>query len=129
MKRNYIGIEQMEYIESVTVERMKKIIAGEQGGISKDLNWQGGGQFVYCELKNDMQDFKTNIIESESTEKLIELFTFVKKSLFLSYRLDSKKLKEQKFLKLSFAEQKQLLSEIVDNNNLYVNYSDIDDEN
>ncbi|MEZ7741021.1 hypothetical protein O3794_05530 [Gemella sanguinis] len=41
-----------------------------------------------------MQDFKTNIIESESTEKLIELFTFVKKSLFLSYRLDSKKLKE-----------------------------------
>jgi type III restriction-modification system: methylase len=129
MNRKYIGIEQMDYIENITVERMKKVIAGEQGGISKDVNWHGGGEFVYCELKNDVQDFKTNIIESESTEKLIELFTFVKKSSFLSYRVDSKKLKEKEFLKLSFAEQKQLLLEIVDNNNLYVNYSDIDDEN
>ena len=46
MNRQYIGIEQMEYIESVTVERMKKVITGEQGGISKDVNWQGGGEFV-----------------------------------------------------------------------------------
>lgn len=129
MNRQYIGIEQMDYIETVAVERLKKVIDGEQGGISKDVDWQGGGSFVYCELKNDMQNFKTNIIESESTEKLIELFTFVKKSSFLSYRVDSKKLKEKEFLKLSFAEQKQLLLEIVDNNNLYVNYSDIDDEN
>lgn len=129
MNRQYIGIEQMDYIETVAVERLKKVIDGEQGGISKDVDWQGGGSFVYCELKNDMQNFKTNIIESESTEKLIELFAFVKKSSFLSYRVDSKKLKEKEFLELSFSEQKQLLLEIVDNNNLYVNYSDIDDEN
>lgn len=129
MNRQYIGIEQMDYIETVAVERLKKVIDGEQGGISKDVDWQGGGSFVYCELKNDMQNFKTNIIESESTEKLIELFAFVKKSSFLSYRVDSKKLKEKEFLELSFSEQKQLLLEIVDNNNLYVNYSDINDEN
>ena len=129
MNRQYIGIEQMDYIETVAVERLKKVIDGEQGGISKDVDWQGGGSFVYCELKNDMQNFKTNIIESESTEKLIELFAFVKRSSFLSYRVDSKKLKEKEFLELSFSEQKQLLLEIVDNNNLYVNYSDIDDEN
>ena len=129
MNRQYIGIEQMDYIETVAVERLKNVIDGEQGGISKDVDWQGGGSFVYCELKNDMQNFKTNIIESESTEKLIELFAFVKKSSFLSYRVDSKKLKEKEFLELSFSEQKQLLLEIVDNNNLYVNYSDINDEN
>ena len=128
MNRQYIGIEQMEYIESVTVERMKKVITGEQGGISKDVNWQGGGEFVYCELKNDAEDFKNSIIESQSTGELIELFNLARKSSFLSYRVEPKKLKEREFLELSFAEQKQLLLEIIDQNNLYVNFSDIDDD-
>ena len=128
MNRQYIGIEQMEYIESVTVERMKKVITGEQGGISKDVNWQGEGDFIYCELKNDAKDFKNSVIESQSTEKLMELLNFAKKSSFLSYRIEPKKLKEKEFLALSFAEQKQLLLEIIDQNNLYVNFSDIDDD-
>ena len=128
MNRQYIGIEQMEYIESVTVERLKKVITGEQGGISKDVNWQGGGEFVYCELKNDAEDFKNSIIESQSTGELIELFNLARKSSFLSYRVEPKKLKEREFLELSFAEQKQLLLEIIDQNNLYVNFSDIDDD-
>jgi adenine-specific DNA-methyltransferase len=51
MGRRYIGIEQMDYIEDIAVERIKKVIDGEQGGISKALNWQGGGSFVYAELK------------------------------------------------------------------------------
>jgi adenine-specific DNA-methyltransferase len=51
MGRKYIGIEQMDYIENITVERLKKVIDGEQGGISKALNWKGGGDFVYAELK------------------------------------------------------------------------------
>lgn len=50
-------------------------------------------------------------------------------SSFLSYRIDSKKLRENEFQQLSLAEQKQILLEILDNNNLYVNYSDIDDIN
>lgn len=128
MNRQYIGIEQMDYIENITIERLKKVIAGEQGGISKDVNWQGGGEFVYCELKNDAEDFKNSIIESQSTGDLIELFNLAKKSSFLSYRVEPKKLKEKEFLELSFAEQKQLLLEIIDQNNLYVNFSDIDDD-
>ncbi|WP_211246924.1 DNA methyltransferase [Ureaplasma canigenitalium] len=55
MNRQYIGIEQMDYIESVTVERLKKVIEGEQGGISKMVNWNGGGSFVYCELAKKSQ--------------------------------------------------------------------------
>ena len=128
MKRQYIGIEQMDYMDNVAVERMKKVIAGEQGGISKDVNWQGGGDFIYCELKNDAEEFKNSVIESQSTKELIELFNFAKRSSFLSYRIEPKKLKEKEFLDLSFAEQKQLLLEIIDKNNLYVNFSDIDDD-
>ena len=51
MNRRYIGIEQMDYIETIAVERMKKVIQGEQGGISKSVDWQGGGSFIYAELK------------------------------------------------------------------------------
>ncbi len=127
MNRQYIGIEQMDYIETVSVERLKKVIAGEQGGISIDVNWSGGGSFVYAELKNDAQDFKNAIFEVTTTEELLELFELAKKSSFLSYRIDPKKLKKNEFSQLSLAEQKQILSEIIDNNNLYVNYSDIDD--
>ena len=50
MKRQFIGIEQMDYIESITKERLKKVINGEQGGISKAVDWQGGGSFIYAEL-------------------------------------------------------------------------------
>ena len=127
MNRQYIGIEQMNYIETVSVERLKKVIAGEQGGISKDVNWSGGGSFVYAELKNDAQDFKNAIFEATTTEELLELFEFAKKSSFLSYRIDPKKLKKNEFEQLSLAEQKQILSGIIDNNNLYVNYADMDD--
>ena len=127
MNRQYIGIEQMDYIETVSVERLKKVIAGEQGGVSKDVNWSGGGSFVYAEIKNDAQDFKNSIFEATTTEELLELFEIAKKSSFLSYRIDPKKLKASEFEKLSLAEQKQILSEIIDNNNLYVNYSDVDD--
>lgn len=127
MNRQYIGIEQMDYIETVAVERLKKVIGGEQGGISQDVKWQGGGSFVYCELKNDAQEFKNAIFDATSTDQLLDLFEQAKKSSFLSYRVDPKKLRKQDFEKLSLAEQKQLLSEIIDNNNLYVNYSDIDD--
>ena len=92
------------------------------------MNWQGGGEFVYCELKNDAEDFINSVIESQSTGELIELFNLAKKSSFLSCRVEPKKLKEREFLELSFAEQKQLLLEIIDQNNLYVNFSDIDDD-
>ena len=127
MNRQYIGIEQMDYIETVSVERLKKVIAGEQGGISKDVEWQGGGSFVYCELKNDAQDFLNKVENALSSEELVELLEKVKKSSFLSYRVDAKKLHKEEFNNLSLFEQKQLLVELIDHNNLYVNYCDIDD--
>ena len=129
MNRQYIGIEQMDYIETVSVERLKKVIAGEQGGISKDVEWQGGGSFVYCELKNDAQDFLNKVKNVLSSEELVELLDQVKKSSFLSYRVEAKKLHKEEFTKLSLFEQKQLLVELIDHNNLYVNYCDIDDVN
>jgi len=50
MGRKYIGIEQMDYVEDIAVKRLKKVIQGEQGGVSKSLDWKGGGSFIYCLL-------------------------------------------------------------------------------
>ncbi len=50
MKRRYIGIDQMDYIEEVAVSRLKKVMEGEQGGVSAEVSWQGGGGFNYMEL-------------------------------------------------------------------------------
>lgn len=104
MDRRFIGIESMEYINTITCNRLILVIEGEPGGISKTVNLQGGGEFIYCELKNDAQDFKDSIINSQSTEELIKLLSTAKKSSFLSYRVDPKKLKEKEFLEFSFAE-------------------------
>jgi len=51
MNRRYLGVEQMDYIHDIPIKRLKKVIHGEQGGISKTVNWQGGGSFVYAELE------------------------------------------------------------------------------
>ena len=45
MNRRYIGIEISDSFEKYAIPRMKKVIGGEQGGISKDVNWEGGGSF------------------------------------------------------------------------------------
>ena len=41
MNCQYIVIEQMDYIETVSVERLKKVIDGEQTAISENVEWQG----------------------------------------------------------------------------------------
>src|SRR5699024_73483 len=60
MNRRYIGIEQMDYINTVSVPRLQKVIEGEQGGISKDVEWQGGRSFVYVELMEKNRGFLTS---------------------------------------------------------------------
>ncbi|WP_394190953.1 DNA methyltransferase [Paenisporosarcina quisquiliarum] len=126
--RRYIGVEQLDYIDELAIPRLESVINGDQSGISKIQGWTGGGSFVYFEIKNDAKEFVDRIEEASDNSELLELFELAKKSSFISYRVDPKKMKSSEFEKLSFAEQKQLLREIIDNNNLYVNYSDIEDQ-
>jgi len=50
MHRRYIGIEMGEHARTHCAARLKKVIEGEQGGISKAINWQGGGGFRFYTL-------------------------------------------------------------------------------
>jgi len=48
--RRYIGIELGDHCYSHCLPRLKAVVDGEQGGISKVINWQGGGGFKFYEL-------------------------------------------------------------------------------
>jgi len=50
MKRKYIGIELGDHAKTHCYPRLKEVINGDQGGVSKDVNWQGGGGFKFYTL-------------------------------------------------------------------------------
>ena len=50
MRRRWIGIEMGEHAATHCLPRLQKVIDGEQGGISKAVNWAGGGGFRFMRL-------------------------------------------------------------------------------
>ncbi|HOK80238.1 MAG TPA: site-specific DNA-methyltransferase [bacterium] len=130
MKRQFILTEQMEYINSVTVARLKKVTSGELGGISKEVGWKGGGDFVYLELMKWNENFADEIKKAKTKEELKKLWDAMKEKAFLSYKVDVKAIDEhaKDFADLSIDDQKRFLLECLDKNHWYVNYSEIDDE-
>lgn len=56
MGRRYIGIEMGEHSRTHCIPRLEKVIAGEQGGISKAVEWQGGGGFRFHTLGEPVFD-------------------------------------------------------------------------
>lgn len=129
MNRQYIGIEQMDYINTVSVPRLRKVIEGEQGGISKDVNWQGGGSFIYAELAKENQEIIDKIVNSDTKENLSHQIDNLLSNGTLNYEVDFDKFTSTKkeFSELKLEEQKEVLIRILDSNQLYVNYSDIED--
>ena len=129
MRRRYIGIEQMNYVEDISVKRLSKVIEGEQTGISKALNWKGGGSFVYCELLENA-NLIINKINLATENNILE----VKEEVYSDERIipyvtrEELKKADENFRYLSLEEKKMALINIVDKNKLYVNYSDIEDE-
>ncbi|MCD6410388.1 site-specific DNA-methyltransferase, partial [bacterium] len=130
INRQYIGIEQLNTHINLTLERLKNVINGDQTGISKEVSWQGGGDFVYLELMKWNQNFVEKIQKAKSKQELKNLWEIMKKKAFLSYKVDVKTVDEhaKNFEELSIEDQKRFLLECLDKNHLYVNYSEIDDE-
>ena len=132
MSRQYIGIEQMDYVETIAVERLKKVIAGEQSGISKSVDWKGGGKFVYFELAKWNEKAKEEILQCKNFTDLKSIFSTLCKKYFLNYNLkikefEEKVIKEEKFLKLSLAKQKKIFLEMLDLNQMYVQKTEMAD--
>lgn len=117
--RKFILCEQMEYIENVTKERTKKIIANSNIG-----------SFNYCALAELNQQFIHNIYSAKTTKELKEIWDIIKRKGFISYKVNPKEIDKNisDFEQLSLKDQKKFLVEVLDKNHLYVNYSEIDDK-
>lgn len=127
MGRRYIGVEQMDYIEDITVERLKKVIDGEEGGISKATNWQGGGAFVYCELMENANDLIREIENAdENTIKDVKAKIYKDERIIPYIITEDLEKVDEDFEELDLEDKKKALIKLVDKNKLYVNYSDID---
>ena len=64
MGRRWIGIEMGDHAKTHCAVRMKKVVDGEQGGISKAVKWSGGGGFRFYELGEPLLDERGQIAES-----------------------------------------------------------------
>ena len=140
MQRQYIGIEQMDYIHDLPEARLKKVIEWEQWWISKTVNWQGWWEFIYMEIMKSNEKFVEKIenvpnVGNEGIRSLLEIWDEIKESGFINYYVDIKSIDEniknvenEDIRSLQIENMKRFLIEILDKNMLYVNYSEIEDE-
>lgn len=129
MGRKYIGIEQLDYINSVTVPRLEKVIEGEQSGISASQNWQGGGSFVYVELAQQGESLMNDLQNATTAQEVQQILDQATERGLLRPSVLPEQLSTstEDFAALSLDEQKQAVAELIDKNRLYVNASDVED--
>jgi adenine-specific DNA-methyltransferase len=130
INRQYIGIEQLDYGENDSTIRLQNVINKDKSGISKYINWQGGGSFTYLELKKYNQNFIEQIEEAKDSEALLNIWEQMKEKSFLNYNVDIKKQEDhiEEFKQLTVKQQKEHLLELLDKNQLYVNLSSLEDK-
>ena len=149
MNRQWITIEQMDYVETITMERLKKVVGKkikakgklieeidyDTGGISKSVNYQGGGDFIYCEQMPYNQAFMDKIQAAQFSEELVILWRGIAENSFLNWYVNAEIPEDavKDFIEIGKGEngldkQKKCLANLLDKNQLYVNLSEIEDE-
>ncbi|GAA7427161.1 site-specific DNA-methyltransferase [Helicobacter pylori] len=128
MNRRYIGIEQMDYIETITKERLKKVIEGEQGGISKKLDFKGGGSFVYAELREVNLEIKKQILNAKSTHECLKIFNDLSERFLKRADCKMDEIHSEEFQNLDLNEQKKICCNLLDSNEDYLSVGDMDED-
>ena len=116
--RQFILVEQLDYIESITARRVQRVMA--------DRN---EGSFIYLEMKKYNQDFIDQIEAASDSKSLLKIWEAMKAKSFLNYNVDLKKQEAHldEFKALALDEQKEHLLSLLDKNQLYVNLSSLED--
>jgi adenine-specific DNA-methyltransferase len=116
--RLFVLIEQMDYIETLTVERIKRAI--------KHFGFNSG--FVYLELLELNQMFVSKIKKASEKTQLMAIWQEMLDKAFLGYRAsDSKLLRVSTLENLSITDLKKFLLDTIDTNMLYVPITEIED--
>ncbi len=132
LNRNYILCEQLNTQFEIQKERLARVVDGKDtGSLAVELNWQGGGSFVYCELAKLNQNYVDRIESATNDAELTALLAEIIDTDFISCKVNPAEIQEnaKSFEELSIEDKKRFLMELLDKNQLYVNYCDIDDEN
>jgi adenine-specific DNA-methyltransferase len=121
--RQFILCEQMHYVETVTRERVRKVIGQN-----------GSGDFISCELMKYNEAFMERIQSAKSSKELVQIWREMADGSFLNWYVNPEMPEEavEDFMALGTEEnglekQKRLLAELLDKNQLYVNLTEIDD--
>lgn len=129
MGRQYIGIEQMDYINTISVPRLQKVIEGEKGGISEEVEWKGGGSFVYAELHPLNKQYTDKVASVKDDKELEEVIQNIKEQAFFDFKVDIERItnKDEEFQSFPLEKKKEILLDALDANQMYLSYSEIDD--
>jgi adenine-specific DNA-methyltransferase len=116
--RKFILVEQMDYVNSVTFKRLENAIK----------KYYSNTSFVYFELKKYNQEYIDRITGATSLSELEEIYVDMRNNAFLKFWFDRREFeKDEDFRKADLSERKQKLVDVLDENQLYLNYADIDD--
>ena len=122
--RKFIICEQMHYVETVTRERIQKV-----------LEQNNSGAFIYCELMPYNQAFMDKIQAAQSSEELVRFWRDIAENSFLNWYVNPEIPEDavENFTEIGQTEngldkQKKCLAKLLDKNQLYVNLSEIEDE-
>jgi type III restriction/modification enzyme, methylase subunit len=126
LNRQYIGFEQLDYGENDSVARLERVVQGENSGISKMVKWSGGGSFIYAELMDKNSIFIDSVLNSKNSDELKTIFDDMKFTLDFDFRVDLLEVSKSIWNE-DFDTQKKILVKIIDKNQLYYNYSEIED--
>ena len=129
--RRYIMCEQMDSQADIQIKRLNSVVTGKDpGSLAVELNWQGGGSFVYCELAKLNQKY-ADVIQTATTDAdIIAIWNEMLKTGFISCKvnLSDIDMDADDFTELSLDDKKRFLMEMLDKNQLYINYCDMEDE-
>ncbi len=131
LNRKYLVCEQLDDQIIILLDRLNTVVKGKDTGyLATELKWKGGGSFIYCELMELNEAYINKIKQATTTKELLAIWEAMQKKAFISYKVDPKSINENisDFKELSLKDQKRFLIEILDKNQLYVNYSEIDDK-
>ena len=128
LRRKWIMVEQVENQIQIATERLQKTLQGDHKGISKQVGWSGGGNFLYAELAQEPESWIASIEEARSEKDLDQVWVNLSKSSFLTWAVSGSNMIESldEFEDLTFDQKRELLFLCIDKNSLYVNYTEID---
>lgn len=126
LDRQFIGVEQMNYLNTVSIKRLQDTVHGKETAAIKGLEWNGGGSFVYAELAESNQTFINAIQDATTKDQLLEIWSTMKETGFLNYNIDPSTIDDSisVFKELNLDDQKRFLISTLDKNQLYINYSE-----